>query len=218
MSSQRIWSGDPGVVSKVRARYKADAKTGLVPYACALYSFRLHKPFARELVGLGDELVSYAVELCDTKRISNPQEVVDKADCLSTYLEWIARQQDVEAALRLQLLRTSFTTATFGLFVGEEFHASVSAHSRIFIRMTLAKLCMVTGETIHAEQMLCEIAKNIVVKDPNQRARCYAKLGMLYREVGKRRKGFFWGVRALRTPDITHFVRLKCLAALFFEG
>ena len=53
-----------------------------------------------------------------------------------------------------------------------------------------------------------------MIKDPRQRVRVYAKLGMLLQRIGQKRSGLKWGVRALFVRGVPLFVRAKAFAAL----
>src|SRR3569833_1356495 len=92
----RVWQGDNTTVAEARKRYENNPYGGLIPFATALYSFRQEKQYADELIGLKDELMELADRDMHVQVLPSDEEfsrkMADRADTVSTHLEWISRQ------------------------------------------------------------------------------------------------------------------------------
>lgn len=201
-------------------RYKLDPRTGLVRYASVLYSFRHRKAARHQLVRLKEALFERTCCELDTtiETLSNESalKAADRADCLSTYLEWFSRQPEMSKE-RFVLRGAAETIFTFGCEVILKHSAAFKGREHTWC------LLMLTGATFwiargNYKSVLSELEKIAAqahkVSDPKQRARVYRKLGMRYRQAKQPLTGLVWGVRAIFVPHIPLAVRAKSVIAL----
>lgn len=197
--------------------YESDPEGGLVPLACALYSFRWWPPYRRELLGLREQLIDRADRLRKvlveyTDFLPNVSEGhADSAETVAAYLEWMSRQSQLST---LERNRCCFAVA-FLCYFGS-LTAVVGSHTWCLLNLTNASAHL----RPHFREseilgLLREVERHALsVEDPRQRVRVCAKLGMLMSRIGHFSEGRFWGMQALRVGNVPMMVRAKALYAL----
>jgi hypothetical protein len=213
--NERVWAGDPATVAEARATYRSNPEGGLIPLAVALYSFRAKEPFAMELLGLRPQLLARAQDLLGGTAYTEvpKRERADKADVLSTYLEWMTRECDLSDEERDELQKIAIELCKYGMnVVADELH---DHHTWFLLKLTMARLSLAKGWVQAALYDLTLVENQAhYITDANQRARVYRKLGLLYRKCGRHGQGFRWGMRACLVPGVPLAVRAKSVAAL----
>lgn len=225
--STRIWEGDVTAVAEARQAYRTTPSDEmLIKVAVALYSFRNHSQYASELIGHTVALLELAEKVrkktpCDAE-IRNTELCKDfskRADVLSTVLEWISRQRSVSrfgAATDYHVRIAVRELCDRGIEI-EELNEDRIDHTLALLHLTAARTYIeenrLTDALLHlSRSQRCVTSGHIT--DANQLVRVEAKLGMLYRRCGETKRGFRWGIRALRVSSVPMNVRLKALAAL----
>jgi hypothetical protein len=212
----RVWAGDRNTVAEAREKYQQDPEAELVPFGVALYSFRNNPRFARELLELREPFLARARGMLQigADRLMSARDYANRADVLSTYLEWMSRRRELSAEHQEETLGIADTLARRGQERASELE--VSDHSRALLALIRAYIAVTRrghlGMALHLDMIAREA---VTIKDPNQRARVYRKLGLLYRRCSDFSKGIGWGIRACFVPDVPLAVRLKSAAALF---
>lgn len=213
--AQRIWAGDKSVTIEALERYRKDPEKGLIPYAVALYSFRMDETYARELLTLREALIAHVgheLQHPDTV-FPHHERVADRADVLSTHLEWMARRVELANGERLSTHRAAAAICAHGLKVAAGL--PTSHHTWSLLKLTSARLYLSAGDFRRAIGEVVAAGKYAHrIRDPNQRVRVYAKLGLLWRKCHRPRTGVLWGVRALFVRGVPVAVRKKAFAAL----
>jgi hypothetical protein len=210
--TNRVWKGDSTTVNEARDAYQKDAKSGLIPYAVALYSFRANFRFASELLGLRFELLERAATVTVPDALSADQlQFADQADVLSTYFEWMSRRPELrEEAAGLRMQARALIIRALSM-THDPTH-----HTFYLLALTAVRILLTEGRFLNARQELIWMASHAhQIKDANQRARVYRKMGMLSRACGLGSSGWIWGMRACFVPGAPLNVRAKSVAALF---
>jgi len=213
---KRVWAGDPKTVAEARTKYQADPEGQLIPFAVALYSFRMNEKFAKELLELRQPLMVRAQEFgqIPQKKLLPHQEHMNLLDVLSTYLEWMSRRKVLSPSERKRLLDTAYRTATYGATLAtHQFKAS--EHVWELLTLTAARTLIGQQNYRGAVRLLNDVVEFAPsIADANQRTRVYRKLGLLYRMRFRFVRGFYWGIRACVVPGVPLAVRAKSVAAL----
>jgi hypothetical protein len=214
--SPRVWAGDRRSVAKARARFvRDDPQEQLIPYATTLYSFRYDRRCANELISHYHEL--YARAERETMRPYGPdnaREVANRADTLSTHLEWMSRQASFPRERRQGAQMMAEMLCTYGAQCVARHHYQFQGHHTPYLlKLTAARIDLGKGNLGNASRILEEVIRDdpTRISDPNQRVRVYRKLGLLLRKRGARDR---WGIRALLVPEVPLANRLKSAAAL----
>lgn len=213
---KRICAGDPKTVAEARAKYQADPEGQLIPFAIALYSFRMNETFAKELLELRHLLMIRAQEFgqIPQKYLLPYQEHLNLLDVLSTYIEWMSRRKELPASERDELLDIAYRTATYGATLATH-QFKVEEHVWELLTLTAARTLISQRRYREAVRLLNSIVEFAPrIADANQRTRVYRKLGLLYRVRFRLIRGFYWGIRACVVPGVPLAVRAKSVAAL----
>jgi hypothetical protein len=207
----RVWAGDPATVAEARIKYDAHPIGQLLPFAVALYSFRTNKKFADELLWLRSELVTNATNFMRTPAA---QEYQDRADVLSTYFEWMSRQSALSANQRSELHELADQVCEYGIRCASG-GRNRGEHTWYLLHLTAARLLINEKNYKEARDMLNRLTLDApTIKDANQRARVYRKLGFLYRMCMNPLSGFYWSIKACFVSGVPMAVRVKSAAAL----
>lgn len=210
----RVWRGDPKTVAEARADFEKDPKH-LIRFAVALYSFRRKRRFAQELGGLLSVLMREAEEMLRAPRYE-PDAIrfADKADVVSTHLEWMSRFLSLTLQERREIRDLVSKLCSEGVSATLP-HDSGRGHTRRLLTLTKVRVLLEQGQRRVAWLFLNGELNTIDrVADPRQRARLYAKAGFLCRKLGRHATGFSLGVRACTVPRIPINVRGKATVAL----
>ncbi len=217
----RVWKGDERTVAEARQRYSEDSHKNLLSYAGALYSFRRDPKNAQALLRLTARLLRHQEELVASMADDfYGSWFIDRADMLTTYYEWISRQDVLAEIIQQMVHQEALRLCVDALPAASVYKESgARAHSYFLLLLTHASLQFDTygiGWNLDTVRQQAPI----FVKDPNQRARIFIKLGMLLRKahVLNRRSdwfaGLYWGIRGCLVRGVPRNVRLKGLAAL----
>jgi hypothetical protein len=222
----RVWHGYASAIAEAEARYLKDPEGELVEYATTLYSFRNRKWCKEALIGLAPKLFAYAKKFLAGELGFTGKAEKDKADVLSTWMEWMSRQ-DFSAQEQRNFFKMALDMYDYGASLYDcSSKEPWGDASWCLLELTGARLKLAQGprEKGALHGCLGEIRRNMKgIKDANQRVRVYAKLGMLYRSsytVTYLIKGWYWGIRAplvrpwLGKDAPTLWVRLKACVAL----
>ena len=205
---RRTWNGDPTTVAEARRRYYKDPNQ-FVPYVSQLYSFRHRSEFARELRALRSDLFDCADQL---RTDTNYQAQADKLDVLSTILEWLSRSDSYSEATSRTVRNKAVEACYHGLDCANEISRS---HTWCLLKLTLVRLWIDDRQFEGIQEHLAEVSGFArKIQDPNQRARVYRKLGLLYRMSSHLLPGYGWGIRACVVPGVPPPVCFKSVAAL----
>jgi hypothetical protein len=211
----RVWRGDPKTVAEARANFEKDPKEHLIRFAVALYSFRRKRRFAQELGGLLSTLMREAQEMLGAP-CHEPDTIrfADKADVLSTHLEWISRYVSLPKHEREEIYALVSKLCSEG--VSAVFpHGTRGAHTRRLLTLTKVRVLIAQRERYLAWTFLRgELLDIHEVEDPRQRARVYAKAGLLCRKLGRHAVGLSLGLRACTVSRVPLNVRGKATVAL----
>lgn len=218
--SARVWKGDEMTVVEAREQYKEDPDKGLLPYAVALYSFRHKKQYAKELVGLADELVNQIYhEVSELNKNTDYNYIHRYADTVSTHLEWISRQRGIGLTQWHTIRSMAFNLNQRGIYIARIANDEQNGHTLPLLYLTQARLQLSIGAVGPASKCIAQaIESSREISDPNQRARVYRKIGMLCRMTDMPLNGVVWGVKSIFVPGSTLAVRAKSVAALFGLG
>lgn len=216
--SRRVWGGDPTTVAEARKEYERNPKNAkqLIRYAVALYSFRQHERFAKELLMLRPWLLHRAhlgLETAILAKSDAALTVADEYDVLSTHLAWMSRQDGLEDSKRREIRAVALRLCeeVTSLIV----NVPPGHHTLPLIRLTHAELLFEDGEETAGRSHLNGVARRARdITDANQRARVMRKLGALLRRNDRFWRGVLWGVRACLVRGIPMAVRMKSVAAL----
>ena len=190
---RKIWDGEPDALGIARKRYLESPEEQLVSYASTLYSFRSRIEARDELLRIAPALITRSKQ---TEKVSPAQ-----ADVLSTVLFWMWKRycpddSDFFWTVR-EVCRHGIRTA-----VNER-----GEHTLSLLRLTYAQLLgsydfyedyarLLTGKILRQVR-----ADAPYIRDPNQRARVFRKLGVLMLRRGNP-LGILYLARALLTRDI----------------
>lgn len=214
---QRVWSGDESTVPEARRKYRDDPDHQLIHYAMVLYSFRANEEHREELLSLRLALMSFAKKFVEDPlewSLSKEHEA-RLADVLSTYLEWMSRRQELSSSEQSNLRRLAWDVYRIGAR-HDDILEETGDHTLDLLELTAARLFIDDGEYNFAYARLEDISWHAhKITDPNQRARVYAKLGLLYGKCNRLIEGLYWGIRACLVSGIPASARLKSVAALF---
>ncbi|HEY0010741.1 MAG TPA: hypothetical protein VGB97_02395 [Candidatus Paceibacterota bacterium] len=219
---ERVWGGDQTTVDEARATYEHDPDRQLIPYASVLYSFRNKRVGATSLERLCPDLQERAKGLLlITGNVSDKQGTADDMDTIATHLAWLSYRQAFSFPERLALRKLAWEVAEKGYAVAAKLTHPFQKHTPLLLLLTQAELLM--GEKLYAPAMglLAGVAKAAKhASDPNQKARVYRKLGMLYRKASlpygmpsRMYYGFWLILRAACLRGIPLNNRLKSMAA-----
>jgi hypothetical protein len=217
---KKVWAGDPSTVKVARANYEKDPEGGLLPFATALYSFRMKPECIKELFGLRPKLEERVIRNIQIQpEASTAERFAVEADLLATYLEWMSRQHGLSESDRYHLRELSKEVVWAGLEVVGLYQQSMSeCHTRCLLDLTYFSLLLGTSAQAYGKKFLDDAQKYAPnIEERNQRVRVYCKLGMLYRRHSwlLKPKGFYWGIRACFVRGVPNMVRAKSVAALF---
>lgn len=213
--ARRIWAGDRATVAEARERYRLDRERYLIPFAVVLYSFRTDEQCARELLELRGALLLRARRMLQigADRLVSPREYANRADVLSTYLEWMGRRGELSREQQAEVLDLAYDVAFRGQVWAYE--PEVEDHTRGLLLLTIARIGLTRRDWRMAEESLARVARMATsVTDANQRVRIYRKLGLLNTRYGRLFRGLYWGIRACVVPGVPMAVRLKSVAAI----
>lgn len=213
-----IWQGDPERVIEARRRYEEDPEKELIPYASALYSFRHLSSCVETLIELQPEISLRGLKLASTDfdRVDRP-EFANRADTLSTICVWLSDQLvipvETKEGLRVLALRLCDT----GLHAVYPWSRTAwYSHTYYLLNLTWASLNL-SDEYSGVRLDRVAIEAPMHVKDANQKARIFIKLGALFRKRNcgnDWRRGLYWGIRGCLVWGVPLNVRAKGLAAL----
>ncbi|MBX9907052.1 hypothetical protein K2X96_04125 [Patescibacteria group bacterium] len=216
----RVWNGDQATVSEARRAYADDqTDANLLRFASTLYSFRVERNLALELVLHRIELLTYAITNMQDGEKAPPydNEMAQNADLLSTIFEWMSWHKDTPEHEREDLHNAAVGVCLYGLLRANPMLADGStSHTWCLLMLTHSQLLITNEDTLHAANKLWEVSQTAAyVRDPNQRSRVYRKLGTLYRQLsGRWIRGVHWHLYACFMRDIPLGVRVKNFAAL----
>lgn len=211
----RVWKGDRRTVAEARKDFERAPKEHLLKFAVALYSFRTKRKYADELLGLLSLLMQEAERLIQAPHYEpDAMRFADRADVLSTHLEWIARFASLTKDERSEIRTLVSKLCSKGVSATLP-HDYGSGHTRRLLTLTKTRVLVEQGYRqlawIFLRGELDDIAR---VADPRQRARVYAKAGLLCRKLGRHRVGFSLGLRACAVSRVPLRSRVKGLSAL----
>jgi hypothetical protein len=210
--SDRVWHGDASTVGEARIAFLTDdSEENLFRLAVALYSFRDRAKCAELLCSISDRLIELGT-VWETPEgaPADVQAALDRADCLSTYLLWLSRQDQLEEQKRDLARALAYEVAVLAQAV-----ESLQPHTAQLLLLTAAEAKLESGEPAGARALLDEYAATVqpTVLDQNQRARIMRKYGYL-----RRRLDWWRGTPTILgsalLPGITLRTSLKSLAAL----
>ena len=215
--NERIWRGDLKTVAEARIKYSLDPVGQLVPFASVLYSFKSKRECANELLTLRLPLIKRAQNLMESRPLSQKdasESEIDSADVISTVLEWMSRCDDLFTRARYEAENMARSLSDWG----KEFawiNRFTNGHTWLLLELTSARIKISRKRNSDALVNLEHIAQyaTSIVKDRNQEARIYRKLGMEFRMIGQFFPGLYWGLRACVVPGIPLAARLKSLVA-----
>ncbi len=203
-SGDRLWAGNVGAVAKARRNFlHGDQAKGLLPFACALYSFRDRPQYAHELRGLRRKLLRHAETLIVPDADAyHGSHWAERADMLTTYLAWLSAQPVFSNAARGHLRSVAIRICETCLPEARSLTTTERAHSYYLLALTYVSLTITERQ---ARGLLLSVQKGAPrhVRDRKQKVRIYAKLGLLFRKLGEaahasdRFRGLWWGVRAV---------------------
>lgn len=211
----QIWKGKKAALKQIRKDFEQAPEENLVPFAVALYSFCKKEKFARELCGLLPMLMAEAKRMCEwTSYEAGPIHFADRADAISTHLEWIARHTSLTKQERDEVRGFALRLCATGVSAVLPYD-SATGHTRRLLTLTRARVHLEQGHRKLAWVFLrTELDDIHLVEDPRQRARVYAKAGLLCRKLGRHAVGLSLGLRACLVPKVPLNVRGKGVVAL----
>jgi hypothetical protein len=210
--NERIWAGDRSVIPEVEALYLA-GNYPLLSYASMLYSFRDDPECEGKLWKLQDELRSYIIP--DFGDESDAQWA-DQCDTLTTFYVWFADRKDCPDRTRDFFRGRALRMSRDGYRLALPLALSKRPHSYFLLALTYASLTEDVRDRNQALDSVANLADSLVTDD-QQKARIFAKLGMLLRRHGGKRsqiRGLYWGIRGVLVWGITLRSRAKALAVL----
>lgn len=182
---ERIWKGDPSTVAEANENYRLHpSDQAFIDRLVALYSNRFrwrgeYDSGRREFFSLHPQLMELAEKLLQG---GERREFPDRADAISTYLEWMARNGLVGTE-RLEAWEMARRLCLEGLARASQL--GMGDHSPHLLKLTLARIFMtdedydsVLGHTLEAmRDAWC-------IRNPRQKVRVYAKAGLILRLYG----------------------------------
>lgn len=199
------------------ARKASDTK--LVLMAEHLYINRHDAIFRTMLLSLKPHLQDLAAGFAVRLRIDMSQDTqtrvsfLDSVQTLAVILTWMSRHVPFKAWVRANLRKQAKELVALGI-VARPLEQNGSATTSLLF-LTAAQIAVTEKETKLADEHLIQAwGYSRTITDPNQRARVFRKLGMLYRKIGHYGTGLGFGIRALFVPGSTLAVRTKSAAAL----
>ena len=129
-----------------------------------------------------------------------PKQTVVDLDCLSTYLEWLG-SREVEVLLQDKVFELAGLCVGVGIQNCEEFR-EYTDHSLWLMLLTEALLLLHDRNVDRRDIRVILFRVSLYaggVLEPDQRARVYAKLALVYRKLGHYVTAAYWAKRCLLT-------------------
>ena len=204
--AKRIWAGDETAIEDARRKYEADPEGQFVSWVSTLFSFREHEERRAELRPLLEPLVL----LWARPQLLRKFTVVE-LDVLSTVLLWAADAFRVPAPETLVFSMRAIDTVDAMVGLGRKLsrEAPLGGHSYELLTLTDAALRLRHGDHASARAFLAIVWKRATaIRDVNQKARVYRKLGVLYLKL-RNPVGFWFIARALLVKGAAKGTRKK---------
>lgn len=218
-----IWRGDQKKIVEAREKFlTGNTEIELLPYACALYSFRKIPQCREDLLQLRELLLQSAPKLCSPGADSYyGSHWLDRMDMLSTYFAWMSEYTSLPWTKR-QKVREQAISISGSILPGflEEYYTSGDPHMHSYYLILLTYVSLQPNSP-NARMALGHVVRGVRdVQDRRQRVRIYAKLGVQLRVQAKRYgwkywvHGAGWGIRACLVPFVPLNVWMKAVASL----
>lgn len=195
--SDLTWNGEhERAIALAHERYEEEPHSGLFPYAVALYSARKEIDVVEAFKGLVEPLIVRITESFD-------EGDVDGLDVIATHLWWVQRTRGFHLIPQIKARLAAIKAARLGLELTEDYLSG--EHTRALLALSYAQMGVDQPRKWLKEAE--ELAPHI--RDPNQKARVYRKLGYVQLTRLNLRGGIRNLVRSERVPGIAADVRAK---------
>lgn len=208
-----------------RALYKKCPDEEFIPFLSSLYSARLYSRYRDELLDRIDQLQVFLLHPV-TECAPGLPKALDRADVVSTILEWASRQQ-LKPAKRNYLLERADSVVQDALMYAHRIRGT-HRHTYALLLLTHAQIqlrqSMEYAETMpkYATDLKNYVGMDVAeacthaidVSDLRQRERIYRKAGIIYRHLGNRKKASACFLQSLLVPHVAVGVKVKTMAAL----